>query len=112
MTRRTFFNSLVGLLGSLMLMVIATGCELGGGGGDDNSSRIFINNSSYTVRVTPNGQTSWSGFLIGSGETREISFDPGKDGDKMYISYSGGVACYTHSDDPAVPEHTFEFRNR
>jgi hypothetical protein len=65
----------------LALTACLVGCEPPGSA---NGKFTFKNQSSFTVTVTPNGQTDWAKFVLGAGQSRDVEIDE----DMIYFLYS------------------------
>ncbi len=67
----------------------------------DEHNFTFVNNSSYTLTITPNGQDSWLEFQIASGNSRTITIPENiiyfsyNNAGSIYCDTSGGGAVFT-----------------
>lgn len=66
-------KSLLSAIVVAVVLTTLTGCE--DGDGFTVGKYKFVNNSSYDVTVSPNGQSSWSRFVIGPGQDRTVNIN-------------------------------------
>ena len=78
-----------------LLSLGIVGCE-DSGGGLFGIAHTFKNRSSYTVTVTPNGQSTWEGFIIGAGQDRRVTVR--EDGGSIYFLFSPSDKVYAQND--------------
>jgi hypothetical protein len=81
-----------GLLLALVLFVLflTSSCNL-----FQLNNYEFINDSSYAITITPNGQTDWTAFILGSYQNRTISISE----NNIYFLYNNASLVY---DDTSV----------
>lgn len=84
-------KALLAVILGLAVMVAVVGCESGDSG--NSQSITFINNSSYNVQVSPNGQDTWLAFLISPGQQRTITLDT-----TIYYVYSPSALVEVNQD--------------
>lgn len=99
-------NRLVMFVVLIGLAVSAASCA------EDNPLRAntwtFMNRSSYTVTVNPNGQVTWSGFALGAGQDREVTVH--EDGGDIHYNY--GPSNLVSVDESEIKKSRIIFRNR
>lgn len=70
----------------LIVLLSLLSCDL-----ETEYDYTFTNNSSYDIAIAPNGQSSWTSFLLGAGTARVITIPE----DSIYFvyTYSNYVNC-------------------